>query len=149
MVGLNTREHWYPVRGLGRAASLLTLVMLSGCASLPQACLPPAQTMATAEMLFGRKIGDRVAVTDAAFAQFTAQEITPLFPDGLTVINASGQWRDAARGKIIREPSKVVLITFRDDAQKRKDLTAIADAYKLKFKQQSVLTSIGTSCVAF
>ncbi|MHB8268663.1 DUF3574 domain-containing protein [Bradyrhizobium sp.] len=122
-------------------------VALSGCASLPTACLPPAQPMTTAELLFGRNIGNRVGVSEADFAQFTAREITPRFPDGLTVIEARGQWRDA--GTIIREPSKLVLVTFADDAQKRANLDAIIDAYKLKFSQKSVLSTIRTSCVSF
>lgn len=63
------------VVGLG-----LSLV-LSACASVPQPCLSPAQTMATAEMFFGRKIGDRIGVSEAAFAQFTAREITPRWID--------------------------------------------------------------------
>ncbi len=122
-------------------------IALSGCASLPSVCLPPAQPMTTAELLFGRNIGNRVGVSEADFLQFTAREITPRFPDGLTVIDARGQWRDA--GTIIREPSKLVLITFSDDAQKRANLDAIIDAYKLKFSQKSVLSTIRTSCVSF
>ena len=104
--------------------------------------------MVSAEILFGRNIGDRLGVTEAAFARFTASEITPRFPDGLTIIDARGQYRDD-RGRLIREPSKVVLITFRDDAQKRADLVAIADAYKARFKQQSVLTTVRNTCATF
>lgn len=69
--------------------------------------------MISAEMLFGRKIGDRVGVSEADFAAFAAREITPRFPDGLTIIDARGQYRDAGRERLIREPSKLVLITFR------------------------------------
>jgi hypothetical protein len=130
-------------------AALLVLLGLPGCASLPPACLPPAKLMASAELLFGRNIGDRLAVSDAAFATFTAAEITPRFPEGLTVLDAKGQWRDAERGRLVREPSKLVLISFDDDASKRAALTAIADAYKRKFRQQSVLTSVRSACVSF
>lgn len=122
---------------------------LSGCAVLPQACAPPAESMVTAELLFGRKIGDRVGVSEAAFAQFLAREITPRFPDGLTVVDAKGQWRDPDRGAIVREPSKLVLLTLRDEAGKREKLDAIAAAYKQQFRQQSVLMSLRTSCVTF
>jgi hypothetical protein len=127
--------------------ALLMLATLTGCASLPQACLPPAQDMASAELFFGRKIGPRVAVTDADFARFTAEEITPRFPDGLTVLDAKGQWRDSARGALIHEPSKLVLIVFRDEPQRRADLSAVAEAYKAKFRQQSVLTAVRSVCV--
>jgi hypothetical protein len=121
--------------------------LLSACAVLPQACAPPAESMVTAELLFGRNIGDRLGVSDAAFADFLAREITPRFPDGLTVVDARGQWRDTERGRIVREPSKLVLLTFRDDAERRGSLTTIVETYKKRFRQQSVLTSLRTSCV--
>lgn len=128
---------------------LFAAVMLSGCASLPAACVPPAQTVATAEIYFGRNIGDRVGVSDAAFADFTAREITPRFPQGLTVVDARGQWRDPDRGRVLREPSKVVLITFTDSAEARANLGAIADVYKRTFRQQSVLTTVRSGCATF
>jgi hypothetical protein len=137
------------VRAMLRLVLLAAAVMQSGCASLPQPCLPPAQIMASAELIFGRNIGDRLGVSDAAFASFVANEITPRFPDGLTVIDAKGQWRDSTRGILVREPSKVVLITFPDEASKRTGLVAIVDAYKKAFRQQSVLTSVRSACVSF
>jgi hypothetical protein len=137
------------VRAVLRLVLFAAAAMLSGCASLPQPCLPPAQTMASAELVFGRNIGDRLGVSDAAFANFVANEITPRFPDGLTVIDARGQWHDSTRGILVRESSKVVLITFPDETSKRTGLLAIADAYKKAFSQQSVLTSVRSACVSF
>jgi hypothetical protein len=125
------------------------MMALSGCASLPPSCLPPSQPMLSAELAFGRSIGDRTGVSDADFARFTAEEITPRFPDGLTVLDGHGQWRDSARGRLVREPSKLVWIVFADDPAKRAALTEIAEAYKRKFRQQSVLIAVRPSCVAF
>jgi hypothetical protein len=105
--------------------------------------------MVTAELFFGRNIGDRLGVSDADFAEFLAREITPRFPDGLTVVDARGQWRDGERGRIVREPSKLVVLIFRDDAAKRENLSTIVEAYKNRFRQQSVLTALRTSCVTF
>ncbi|UZE51529.1 DUF3574 domain-containing protein [Rhodopseudomonas sp. P2A-2r] len=129
-------------------AALTVAAALSGCASLPQSCVAPARMMATADMMFGRDIENGRAVSDRAFADFLAAEVTPRFPDGLTVIDARGQWRDGA-GALLREPSKLLLLVFDDDARKRADLVAIADAYKRKFRQQSVLTSVRAGCVSF
>jgi hypothetical protein len=137
------------MRGSIAGTVLLILLGLPGCAAVPQPCLPPAKLMASAELLFGRNIGGRLGVSDAAFAQFVEGEITPRFPDGLTVLDARGQWRDAERGRLVREPSKLVLISFDDDAPKRAALTAIADAYKQRFRQQSVLTAVRSACVSF
>jgi len=126
----------------------VSLIALSGCTALPQVCSGSAEPMVTAEMLFGRKVGDRLGVSEAAFANFVAAEVTPRFPDGLTVIDARGQWREPS-GMIVREPSKVVLLTFRDDAGSRAGLDAIADAYKRRFRQQSVLTTMRGVCATF
>lgn len=122
---------------------------LTGCASLPGICFAPAQPMVSAEILFGRKIGDRIGVSEADFAHFASREITPRFPDGLTIIDARGQYRDTERARLIREPSKLVLLTFRDDPQKRIALREIAEAYKTAFKQQSVLTTVRETCASF
>ena len=137
------------VRSAARATVALLLFPLCGCASLPLACLAPSRPMMSAELLFGRDIGNRLGVSETAFAAFVASEITPRFPDGLTVIDARGQWRDLDRGSIVREASKLVKIVFVDDQAKRADLDAIAAAYKTRFKQQAVLTSLQASCVTF
>jgi hypothetical protein len=131
------------------AVIAIAVLVLPACTMLPQACTLPAQAMISAELMFGRKIGDRVGVSEVAFAAFVAREITPRFPDGLTLIDAKGQWRDSARGILVREPSKLLLLTFADDPGKRADITAIADAYKRQFRQQSVLTSLRATCVTF
>ncbi|MES2167430.1 MAG: DUF3574 domain-containing protein [Pseudomonadota bacterium] len=128
---------------------LLVAVMLPGCVSLPPVCAPPARAMVTAEIYFGRNIGDRLGVSDAAFADFTAREITPRFQQGLTVVDARGQWRDTDRNRVVREPSKVVLVTFTDSPEARANLGAIAEAYKETFRQQSVLTTVRSSCATF
>ncbi len=105
--------------------------------------------MASAELIFGRNIGDRLGVSDADFTGFVAREVTPRFPDGLTVLDASGQWRDSARGSVVHERSKVVLISFADDAGSRVRLAAIGDAYKNTFRQQAVLISVRSACVSY
>lgn len=130
-------------------AVIVAMFALNGCASLPGLCVAPAQPMISAEMLFGRNIGDRLGVSETDFARFVSREITPRFPDGLTIVDARGQYRDTDRGRLIREPSKLVLITFRDDPQKRMSLSEIADAYKTTFKQKSVLTTTRETCANF
>ena len=119
------------------------------CSVLPPVCVPPAESMVRAELLFGRKIGGKVGVSEAAFAAFLAREVTPRFQDGLTVVDAKGQWRDRKRGNIVREPSKLLLLVFRDEPSRRDALSAIVEAYKKQFKQQSVLLLVRGTCAAF
>ena len=128
---------------------MLLPLLATGCVALPQVCLPPAQPMVSAEILFGRNVGDRLAVSERDFAAFTAAEITPRFPDGLTVIGTRGQWRDPQRNVIVHEPGELVKIVFADDPQKRAAIEAIAAAYRQRFHQQSVLVSLQSACVRF
>lgn len=124
--------------------------VLAGCASLPPVtCGSGQEAMLTAELLFGRKIGDRAGVSEAAFRRFVDEEVTPRFPDGLTILDASGQYRDTSSGALIREPSKLLLIALKDEAEGRAKLAAIAEAYKSRFHQQSVGTILKPACVSF
>ncbi len=77
------------------------------------------------------------------------REITPRFPDGLTVIEAKGQWRDPARGTIVHESSKRVEIVLPGNADDQDRLDALARAYKSRFHQQSVAIVIRSACVSF
>ncbi len=123
---------------------------LPGCATAPLvACRGGEQSMLSAELLFGRKSGDRVVVGEGDWARFVDREITPLFPDGFTVVDAAGQWRDPAANRIVREPSKVVTIVFRDAPGVRDKLDAIAEAYKRRFDQRSVGVVIKSACASF
>lgn len=130
--------------------ALLTAAALAGCASLaPQACTPGQQAMLSAELLFGRKIGDRVGVSETDFRRFVDQEVTPRFPEGLTILDATGQYRDTERGRLVREPSKLVLIAMPDEAGNRSKLAAIAEVYKRSFNQQSVGLILKPACASF
>ena len=133
-------------RGLVVGALIL---FAGGCASLPMSCPAGGRERAVAELLFGRNIGGGVGVSQAAFRRFIDAEVTPRFPDGLTILDAHGQYRDAARAALVREPSKVVLIVLDDEARDAPRLVEIADAYKRRFRQQSVGIITRRSCVAF
>ncbi len=132
------------------AATAALALSLSACAS-PSTLTCPAGSDARlqAELLFGRNIGDRLGVSEGDFRRFLASEVTPRFPDGLTVIDGRGQYRDAEQGAIVREPSKILVLIIRDEPAERGKLAAIAEAYKQRFRQQSVATILRPVCAAF
>jgi hypothetical protein len=111
-------------------------------------CRAGQKPQQVAELLFGRNIGGRVGVSQAQWARFLDREITPRFPEGLTVIDAKGQWRDPARGTIVHEPSKRVEILLPGRADDQDRLDAIALAYKSRFHQQSVAVIVRSACVS-
>jgi hypothetical protein len=137
-----------PMRRL--LAALLVLPLLGNSASAqPLACSAPLKPQQVAELLLGRKIGDRLGVSETQFLNFLDREITPRFPDGLTVYDARGQYRDSERNRIVREPSKVVMIVLPGTSEDMARLNEIADAYKKRFRQQSVGIVLRPACASF
>ena len=131
-----------------RLAALAALSLLSACMTVaPLSCTGGASPRPVAELVFGRNIGASLGVGEAEWRAFLDAEVTPRFPDGFTVLDARGQWRDG--GSIVREPSKVLVIALSDENRDRASLSAIADAYKARFRQQSVLTMVRQACVSF
>ena len=82
-------------------------------------------------------------------AELLANEITPRFPDGLTVFQAHGQWRPPGSTRIIRERSTAVMIAMPPGADSDARLQQVIDAYKTRFKQQSVGLIVRPACVSF
>jgi hypothetical protein len=112
-------------------------------------CRGPQKAQHVAELIFGRSIARGVEVTDDQWMLFVDREITPRFPDGLTVFDAAGQWRDKASNKITREPTKIVLIVLPGNAEDITRLNEVVDAYKRIFGQQSVGVIVRPACVSF
>jgi hypothetical protein len=135
---------------MGRVfAAIVLTAAFAGTADAQLACQRGQQTMAVAELMFGRKIGERIGVSNAAWGRFVDREITPRFPDGLTVVDAVGQWRDTRSKRVVREPSKLVTIVLQDAAAGQPLLDAVVAAYKRRFRQQAVAVIVRPACVSF
>ena len=140
-------------------------LLLAGCAApkaaAPEASPPPVVSsaapacpagggvMAKTELYFGMAIPGGGKVSERDWAGFLNAEVTPRFPDGLTVDETAGQWRDAKTGKTVREPSRVVMVLYEPSAAAEAAIEAIRDAYKTRFRQDSVMRLDETDCVAF
>jgi Protein of unknown function (DUF3574) len=140
----------------------LSLAMLAACVaspaqptsplpeSAPYACLLPAeQRMLVAELFFGRGIKGREPLTDGEWAEFAAQTITPNFPDGLTVFDGEGQWRNPQTGQIAGGRTKILLVAAKREPDLARRLSEVIEAYKMRFHQQSVGIITRDSCAAF
>jgi hypothetical protein len=108
------------------------------------ACTAPQTAMLDVELLLGRGKG-----SDARWKQFLARDVTPRFPDGLTVYETTGQWRDPATKTITRERSRVLRILVPGDAPPRDKIDAVVEAYKKQFVQKSVGIVMRPACVSF
>lgn len=137
-----------------RTIAFIALLALTACSPPAQraesdACGAGVSERVVAQMYFGRNIGGVLGVSEAQWDAFVDAEITPRFPDGLTVTDVEGQWRDTETGAIVREPSKELTVFLGDEARDRAALDQIAEAYKAQFQQQAVALVVERSCVTF
>ena len=79
------------------------------------------------------------AVTDRQFMEFVDEEVTPGFPDGLTVQSGRGQWRDAS-GAIEKETSYELILLYPEARAQDRDrrIEGIRSAYEKTFGQEAV-----------
>jgi len=130
------------------------IFLLAGCASINTedtaraVCPSGLAPRTTVDLYFGRNIGPTPGVSDADWARFVDEEITPRFPAGLSVSDIAGQWR-GDDGVIIREPSKAVLIVLSGEDGEYARLDAIRGAYRKRFGQESVMLVQRQACVGF
>ena len=137
-------------RRLVAAATLagLALAAASPLGADVAACPSGTELFAEYRLFFGRSQGKVEAVSEEAWRAFLAEEVTPRFPDGLTVLDAAGQWREGS-GAIVRERTKLLLVLTPPGADAMQRTDEIADAYKHAFGQSSVLRVVTEACVSF
>ncbi len=80
-------------------------------------------------------------ISEAQWRAFLDKEVTPRFPDGLTVFDTYGQWLFRGAPEPNRLRTKVLVILHEDSPQRRNDIEAIRLAWKQATRHQSVLWS--------
>lgn len=80
-----------------------------------------------------------LAAAEGTWRNFLDEEVTPRFPDGLSVFDAYGQWRENTNAPIARMRSKVLVIVYPDSAARRAGVNAICEAYKKRTGEKNVL----------
>ena len=123
--------------GMTVCALLLAAITSASAQSPPAlACMAPLKSAVELNLYFGR---DRPGgeVSEAEWTTFLSQEVTPRFPDGLSVINVAGQSREAM-GPVEREKTKLPIIVVFDAPAHQSKVVAIVDAYKKRFAQNAV-----------
>lgn len=114
----------------------------------PVACARPARAWQRTELYFGRS-APAGPVTDAQFQDFLDTEVTPRFPDGLTVLHGRGQWRAAAGAAPEAEDSTVLVLVVPPGRDTGARIEALRQRYKQAFQQQSVLRVDSRVCASF
>jgi hypothetical protein len=133
---------------LGRLALplLLTLGLLSAACG-GQTC-QSGQEQHRTDLFFGLDRENASPITETEFQDFVDTSVTPRFKDGLTILNANGQYL-MDDGNLVHENSKVIVLLHDGSSAHSKDIDTIREEYKTRFNQESVLRVDSTSCVNF
>lgn len=112
--------------------------------------LTSSRPFAKTELFFGLSKPDGSQVSEAEFQRFLAREVTPRFPDGLTLLSGQGQFKNSDN-ILQKEPSKLMVLFYPIEQARGSDrkVQKIRQTYKLMFQQESVLQVDEISCVSF
>jgi len=120
-------------------------------------CTPPLAPASVVQLYFGRSIPGGGEVTEREWQRYLAEEVSPRFPDGLTAVDAQGQWRSG--GVIEHEDSKVLLllsplqgaeqIPALTATDREERIAALVEAYRRRFRQGAVLRIDTNGCFRF
>jgi hypothetical protein len=122
-------------------------VSLGACAQpgAPAVCTAPLKPAREIDLYFGRDKQGGGEVSEAEWAAFLTDTVTPRFPDGLSVLNVEGQARESS-GRIVRERTKLLVVVVFDAPAHQGRVREIVQAYNGRFGQHGVFWSEHPVC---
>ena len=131
------------------AAAALCLLIGAACAVGGDfECPDGMDAFVELNVYFGQEKGSGGTVDEEEWQTFLADTVTPHFPDGLTVLDARGQWLDTDESRLYREATKVLNVLVPADAADASvtSVREISDIYKARFEQQAVFHTALPAC---
>jgi len=143
----------------------LFLLLLTGCAQ--HAVVAPAPAAPTLQgdpahpgttknwvdtkLYFGLGPADHPeqGISETAWRDFLDKQVTPRFPDGLSVLDVYGQWQGKQETTPERLRSKLLIIDYPDTPENQAKIEAIRAAWKQQTGDQSVLRITNPADVSF
>lgn len=128
-------------------AALALVLSAGGCVTAPSApaCTAPLKPAVQVDLYFGRDKPAGGEVSDAEWASFVAEQVTPRFPDGLSVLNVEGQTR-LPSGAVVRERTKLLVVVVFDAPAHHARVGEIVAAYNRRFGQHGVFRTERAVC---
>jgi Protein of unknown function (DUF3574) len=129
---------------------LLLIPTLTSSETIPRDGRPgPTDVWTRTELFFGSAQPDGSSVSEQEFRQFLDREVTPRFPDGLTLFVGLGQFRHQS-GVVVQERSMLLVLLYpADQPESAGRIEGIREAYKRRFRQESVLRLDTSARVSF
>lgn len=147
---------WLPWLALALSGCAAHRPVVAASAAAPTLTGDPAhpgqtQRWVDTRLYFGLGPADHPeqGISEARWREFLDREVTPRFPDGLSVAEVYGQWQGKEQKMPERLRSKVLIIDYPDNQQNREKIDAIRAAWKHQTGDQSVLRVTQPAEVSF
>jgi len=108
---------------------------------------PYGNVLVKTELIFGLSKSDGGLISEVEWQKFLDEYITPKFKEGLTILDADGQYLTQSN-EVIKERSKIVILLYEYNEEINESIEYIRSSYKKLFQQESVLrisTPVGVS----
>src|ERR1700712_1272181 len=103
---------------------LLAGLLLSGCA---------AKLRVETDLYFGMAKPDGGMISNKEWNTFKSNHISAVFKEGCTVVDVTGNWRDPASGKLITEPTHMVVYIHKNLKPLSIQIDSLRNLYKTMF----------------
>ncbi|MEM7635679.1 MAG: DUF3574 domain-containing protein [Pseudomonadota bacterium] len=101
------------------------------------------------KLFMGLSRSGGAAVSRREWDQFVADHFVAGFPNGFTIVETTGYWRDENTEATVYENGKQVIILHEATPDSEVMINEIAEKYRSRFDQQSVLISSSSTRVRF
>ena len=154
------------MRAVFSFAAVGLAILLAGCSAHQPASSVPAvaptligdpahpgvtQGWMDTKLYFGLGPADHPeqGISEARWREFLDREVTPRFPDGLSVLDIYGQWQGKNQTTPERLRTKCLVIDYQDSQPNRDKIEAIRAAWKKLTGDQSVMRVTVSADVSF
>jgi hypothetical protein len=104
--------------------------------------------MVRTELYFGREMPGKGEVSDIEFDSFVAGVVTSELPEGLTLFDAYGQYKDKD-GTELKQATKVMIVFHDDTDAEAAAIEKVIAAYRERFSGAKAMRSTAPADIVF
>ena len=127
-------------------AALISL-WLAGCGTLGAPACASGERASIAEVIYFGANRPNGVVSPDEWSTFLREVVTPKFPAGLSVWQASGQWQ-GGDGTLTKESTFVLSLVHARESSFDSSVRAVIAEYKARFQQEAVLRVRSHVCIS-
>jgi uncharacterized protein DUF3574 len=132
---------------LALLATVSASLWLAGCSTLGESACTSGERASIAEVVYFGANKPGGIVSPEEWSTFLREVVTPRFPAGLAVWQASGQWQ-GGDGTLTKENTFVLSLVHTQESSLEASVRAIISEYKARFHQEAVLRVKSHVCIS-